>query len=468
MTESAPTMPQARERHAALAGPAMRCAPRRSPRLGVERARCALPAPQHAALAGGSSRGRRSGCRRRSRAARARRGAPPPSRRRARRRPSGPARSRCAAGTSARGRSSSCRPCRRRRRGARARRRRAAGPSRRSAGWGRSAARARGRPRRGRRGRAAARRAATGPAGSRWRRSPRRRRSRARRRAARAGRRRVATARVWKPAASAIEPSSTRPRTASPSAPRAGSWSSPPPPYLRPGRAAADRPHDLRRRLGVAQRDQVEDRVERRVAAADDHHAPARVARAVGAEHVRDAVDDAVGARALAGRRQAAGAERVRSRPRPGGVDDGAREDAALARRRCSTTSSNGASSRPSSLSLSMPGAGDAGHARGRGAAPRRSRASRPAARGSARRSRRRSGSRRGSGARPAVALEQRAGDRVEVVLPRREDAHVPPLDGCWRRRASPASKTIGSRPRASRCAAAARPTGPAPITATG
>ena len=33
---------------------------------------------------------------------------------------------------------------------------------------------------------------------------------------------------------------------------------------------------------------------------------------------------------------------------------------------------------------------------------------------------------------------------------------------------ASPASKTSGSRPRASSCAAAARPTGPAPITATG
>src|SRR4051794_31992409 len=32
---------------------------------------------------------------------------------------------------------------------------------------------------------------------------------------------------------------------------------------------------------------------------------------------------------------------------------------------------------------------------------------------------------------------------------------------------AAPASKTTGSKPRASRCAAAARPTGPAPITAT-
>src|SRR5690349_7287264 len=31
-----------------------------------------------------------------------------------------------------------------------------------------------------------------------------------------------------------------------------------------------------------------------------------------------------------------------------------------------------------------------------------------------------------------------------------------------------PASKTIGSRPRSIRCAAAASPTGPAPITATG
>jgi hypothetical protein len=33
---------------------------------------------------------------------------------------------------------------------------------------------------------------------------------------------------------------------------------------------------------------------------------------------------------------------------------------------------------------------------------------------------------------------------------------------------ASPASKTSGSIPRAIKCAAAARPTGPAPITATG
>src|SRR6266487_2586154 len=33
---------------------------------------------------------------------------------------------------------------------------------------------------------------------------------------------------------------------------------------------------------------------------------------------------------------------------------------------------------------------------------------------------------------------------------------------------ASPASRTSGVSPRASRCAAAARPTGPAPMTATG
>ena len=176
--------------------------------------------------------------------------------------------------------------------------------TRRSAGWGRSAVRARGRPRRGRRGRAAARRAA----------------SRSGRKPVAAitssaddlalavgehepSRRAVDTARVWKPAASATEPSATSSRTAEPSAPRAGSWSSPPPPYLRPGAPAADRPHDLGRGLGVAQRDQVEDRVERRVAAADDQHALAGVARAI-ARRARP------GCRRRSGRR-------ARAHPRP-------------------------------------------------------------------------------------------------------------------------------------------------------
>ena len=81
-----------------------------------------------------------------------------------------------------------------------------------------------------------------------------------------------------------------------------------------------------RRRLGVAQRDEVEDGVERRVAAADDEHAPAGVALPGAAEDVGDAVGDPVRVPALARGQDAAGADRVRTRPRARRVDHGARE----------------------------------------------------------------------------------------------------------------------------------------------
>ena len=84
---------------------------------------------------------------------------------------------------------------------------------------------------------------------------------------------------------------------------------------------AAHGPHDLRRRLLLAQRDEVDERVEGRVPGADDEHALAGVAVAVGAEDVRDAVGDALAVGALARGGHAAGAERVGARPGPGGVD---------------------------------------------------------------------------------------------------------------------------------------------------
>ncbi len=99
---------------------------------------------------------------------------------------------------------------------------------------------------------------------------------------------------------------------------------------LAAGRAAADRPGDLRPRLGPAQGHEVEDRVEGGVARADDEDAPARVPVAVGAEDVRDPVGDPVGKAPLARCRHAARAERVRLRPGAGGVDHRAGQVAAL------------------------------------------------------------------------------------------------------------------------------------------
>ena len=85
--------------------------------------------------------------------------------------------------------------------------------------------------------------------------------------------------------------------------------------------AAADRPHDLRRGLGLAQCDEVQEHVERRVPAADHDDAPTRIAPPLRAEHVGNPVGDPIGQRGLAAGRQP-GAERIRARPRTGGVDD--------------------------------------------------------------------------------------------------------------------------------------------------
>jgi hypothetical protein len=93
-----------------------------------------------------------------------------------------------------------------------------------------------------------------------------------------------------------------------------------------PGRAAADGPHDLRGGRRLAERHEVQDRVEGRMAAADHNDPLTRIAGAVGAEHVWDAVGDPVGERALAGNGQPACAERVRPRPGSGGVDHRGRQ----------------------------------------------------------------------------------------------------------------------------------------------
>ena len=99
---------------------------------------------------------------------------------------------------------------------------------------------------------------------------------------------------------------------------------------LAAGRPAADRPHDVSRRLGAPERHQVEDHVERRVPAADHEHSLAGVAAAIGAQHVGDAIGDAVGGGTLTGGGDAARAERVRLRPRAGRVDDRGRQIAAF------------------------------------------------------------------------------------------------------------------------------------------
>jgi hypothetical protein len=147
---------------------------------------------------------------------------------------------------------------------------------------------------------------------------------------------------------------------------------------------------------------------------------------AVAAEHVGDAVRDPAALRTLAGRRQAAGAERVRLRPRAGRVDDGTREHAPLdvallddELERCLLTARV--------LELVDAVAGDAGHARtelqhARDLRQRGERLQVALHQLVARRVA------VGIGRRPARALEHLAGDRVDVEVPRREHAHVTPL----------------------------------------
>ena len=234
------------------------------------------------------------------------------------------------------------------------------------------------------------------------------------------------TRRVWKPPTSSTEPSSTSAadRRAERAARRQLVVAAAA--VLAARRGAADRPDDLRRRLGVAQRHQIEDRVEGRVAAADHEHPPARVARAVGAEHVRDPVGDPVRGGALALRGNAAGAERVRPRPGAGRVDHGRREVAALlAALLDEQLERRLVAARVLELVDAVPGDRDDPGAEVQ--APARSPAAPRAARGSARRSRRRSG-RRPRPAQPSRPRRAARRDRVDVVLPRREHAHVPPL----------------------------------------
>ena len=225
---------------------------------------------------------------------------------------------------------------------------------------------------------------------------------------------------------------------------------------------AADRPDDpVPGRF--AQRDEVEHGVDGRVAAAGHQHALARVARAVARRARR-------GCRRRSGRR-------ARARPRPGRppapsgfgrvhvpeASITARASSAARRRRASTTTERRVGA-AGVLDLV-----DAGRVtpttRARAQAPAIPGA-RPAARGSARRARRRSGGRRPAA--PASPWPRGARRRrVGVEPPGREQADVAPLADAAPT-ASPASRTSGSRPRASRWAAAARPTGPAPMTATG
>ena len=203
------------------------------------------------------------------------------------------------------------------------------------------------------------------------------------------------------------------------------------------------RPDDLASPAPLAQRGQVEQRVERRVAAADHQHAPAGVALAVGAEHVGDAVDDPVGRGALAGGRA--------RRRRPAGSACVHVPEASITAR-----PGRGARRRPRGrrherrlvaarrLILSKPrGDGDhAWEAQLRGDLRQRGQrlevaldqlvAGRVAV-----------GVRRV----PAGGFEQPLGGRVDVELPRREHAHVPPRADAAPT-PSPASNTIGSMPR--------------------
>ena len=67
------------------------------------------------------------------------------------------------------------------------------------------------------------------------------------------------------------------------------------------------------------------------MATADDEHATAGVAAPLGAEHVGNAVEDAVAGRGLADRADAGSAERTGRVDRAGGVDDGTGEEVLLA-----------------------------------------------------------------------------------------------------------------------------------------
>ena len=96
-------------------------------------------------------------------------------------------------------------------------------------------------------------------------------------------------------------------------------------------RRPADRPRDTGGGFLSSQLRELEQRVERGVAAADDEHAAAGVAAPLGAEHVGNAVEDAVAGGGLADRAHAGSPERTGRVDRSRRVNDRTREEVALA-----------------------------------------------------------------------------------------------------------------------------------------
>ena len=192
-----------------------------------------------------------------------------------------------------------------------------------------------------------------------------------------------------------------------------------------------------------------------------------RVPRAVGAVDIRHPVEDAAARITLADGRNAAGTRPTRRRPGPGGVDHRAGEQAALTgvRPGVADIERRGVPCLRSSAYRTRRGRSPSpGHSASGG---RRSPAIRPAAADTCRPDRFPVGKASSSGAchpngasRAAAALSRlyRQGENMRTCPQARANVPTP----------GPASRRTGSSPLASRCAAAARPTGPAPMTATG
>ena len=155
------------------------------------------------------------------------------------------------------------------------------------------------------------------------------------------------------PVSSVTRPLSTSSLTFAPSSPRAGNWSASPPLKMR-----------ARFVLRVAQRTTCAGRssASARVRAARwrpsgrsrRRASYARIDVPIAAENVGNAIGDPIGEFRFARRRQAARAERIRRRPRAGGVDHRARQVAANASS-MSTASTKGRVSRPWLTTLSTP-----------------------------------------------------------------------------------------------------------------
>ena len=251
----------------------------------------------------------------------------------------------------------------------------------------------------------------------------------------------------------------------------AGSWSLSPPPKAsptaprrtQPGHAAcpgARRPGRPGRRGRSARRRRCRRR----------RRACRRTGAAIGrVVEVGDAVGDPVGVLALARRREPSPPSGFGARPGAGGVDHGRGGDPLGRRRRRRRARSNGSLSRPASTMPVAAAAGDADDP-----VPYRTSTSSVAQRVGQRLQVRGSTQSRagrvavGVGRDPAGRLQQLGGGRVDELGPGREQPHVPPLRAPPRPPAAPASRTNGRSPRSSGWAAAARPTGPAPMTTTG